>query len=278
MFPQVCAKCLPKRSSVSTAVCGFVYARACTCSYACVSSSFFFIRCVCGRGRGVGARQLPVVFLLLLFLAPDKRRRVRGAVLGDETAVAMAGCNTSSHCGGWLEALEETGSPPLYLHWHICSAIRFLTRPGIRKNKTKNKSNKPPPQTARSRRPHVGIYWNGTPPNCIIVLIDVVGRGACEKRGCAAAFKVDLAESSLNNMEALDWSLMWMWSSFPPIGWNRWTPQASGLRWLNASAQHEFKLSRLPPGVVLDTNCGIGLVVLLRSFEWCKNCVVDSVQ
>lgn len=112
---------------------------------------------VYGRGRGVGVRQLPVVFLLLLFLAPDKRRRVRGAVLGDETAVAMAGCNTSSHCGGWLEALEETGSPPLYLHWHICSAIRFLTRPGIRKKQT-NKSNKPPPQTARSRRPHVGIY------------------------------------------------------------------------------------------------------------------------
>lgn len=74
-----------------------------------------------------------LLFFLLLFLAPDKRRRVRGAVLGDETAVAMAGCNTSSHCGGWLEALEETGSPPLYLHWHICSAIRFLTRPGIRK-------------------------------------------------------------------------------------------------------------------------------------------------
>lgn len=46
MFPQVCAKCLPKRSSVSTAVCGFVYARACTCSCACVSSSFSFIRCV----------------------------------------------------------------------------------------------------------------------------------------------------------------------------------------------------------------------------------------
>lgn len=87
-----------------------------------------------GRGRGVGARQLPVI-LLLLFLAPDKRRRVRGAVLGDETAVAMAGCNTSFHCGGWLEALEDTGSPPLYLHWHICSAIRFLTRPGTGKNK-----------------------------------------------------------------------------------------------------------------------------------------------
>lgn len=28
---------------------------------------------------------------------------MRGAVLGDETAVAMAGCNTSSHCRGWLE-------------------------------------------------------------------------------------------------------------------------------------------------------------------------------
>lgn len=184
MFPQVCAKCLPKRSSVSTAVCGFVYARACTCSCACVSSSFSFIRCVWSWWWCWGSTTA-CCFLLLLFLAPDKRRRVRGAVLGDETAVAMAGCNTSSHCGGWLEALEETGSPPLYLHWHICSAIRFLTRPGIRKNKTKNKSNKPPPQTARSRRPHVGIYWNGTPPppNCIIVLIDVVGRGGVRKAG-----------------------------------------------------------------------------------------------
>lgn len=38
---------------------------------------------------------------------------MRGAVLGDETAVAMAGCNTSSHCGGWLEGLEKAGSPPL---------------------------------------------------------------------------------------------------------------------------------------------------------------------
>lgn len=47
---------------------------------------------------------------------------MRGAVLGDETAVAMAGCNTSSHCRGWLEGSEHTGSPrvPLcpYVSWH----------------------------------------------------------------------------------------------------------------------------------------------------------------
>lgn len=104
----------------------------CVCVRVCVCFSLLLKYWGGGGGRGAGARQLPVLFFIPVVLALDKRRRVRGAVLGDETAVAMAGCNTSSHCGGWLEALEETGSPPLYLHWHICSAIRFLTRPGIR--------------------------------------------------------------------------------------------------------------------------------------------------
>lgn len=35
---------------------------------------------------------------------------MRGAVLGDETAVAMAGCNTSSHCRGWLEGSKHRGT------------------------------------------------------------------------------------------------------------------------------------------------------------------------
>jgi len=44
-------------------------------------------------------------FALEMWFLLSPRKRTRGAVLGDETAVAMAGCNTSSRCGVRMDPL-----------------------------------------------------------------------------------------------------------------------------------------------------------------------------
>lgn len=110
---------------------------------------------------------------------------MRGAVLGDETAVAMAGCNTSSHCRGWLEGSEHTGSFCVYIYsyiysWHV-----------------------------KGKQFHVCIAQS----SCYLFIFDWRGWMRCVRGArCAAGLKVDLTDSLLNNMEALrlingvDWS------------------------------------------------------------------------
>lgn len=113
MFPQVSTTCLRRQSSVSTAVCLF-----------------------CLVTGGFGNWKWDFGF--------NQESEWGGAVLGDETAVAKAGCNTSSHCGGWLEGFARTRRPAF-----LC--------------------------VSEENAFYLLIY--------IIDLIDVVGRGACRTRG-----------------------------------------------------------------------------------------------
>lgn len=64
MFPQVSAKCLPKRSSVSATVCVSLY--ACVCSPPPPSH---ILGCVCVIVVVVpGARQLPVLYIFFIII------------------------------------------------------------------------------------------------------------------------------------------------------------------------------------------------------------------
>lgn len=63
-------------------------------------------------------------FFFFFDLEPRKKKKSvwRGAVLGDETAVSVAGCNTSSHCRGWLEGLRAHGEPPS-TRFYMCICV-----------------------------------------------------------------------------------------------------------------------------------------------------------
>lgn len=117
MFHQVSARCLRRQSSVSTAV-----------FFGCLCVRFFpLLSCHGEGGREGGICKLEMWFLFFSFFLiwnqERKKKSVwRGAVLGDETAVSVAGCNTSSHCRGWLEGLRAHGEPPS-TRFYMCICV-----------------------------------------------------------------------------------------------------------------------------------------------------------
>lgn len=103
MFPQVSTKCLRRQSSVSSTP---VY----VCFFSLVMRGWLVFR----------------GFFLMenwkrdFFSCLNQEKRMRGAVLGDETAVARAGCNTSSYCRGWLEGSLHAGNLSIYPRFPAC--------------------------------------------------------------------------------------------------------------------------------------------------------------
>lgn len=153
MFPQVSAKCLRRQSNVSTASCAW-----------CLDTGF--------REKK-----------LQMWFSFQPRKRRKGAVLGDETAVAKAGCNTSSHCRGWLEGSVRTGSHSTSACLSACWRKTFT-------------------RTDRTVPVFILLF-------VYLFIIWLTWWGAWKKKAkCSVALKVDLADSLLNNMVALDWSAL----------------------------------------------------------------------